>query len=1687
MVPLIGKQQLQLRECAGEQRKSLLDRILHKKTHSLHVKWVSSRKVIVCDMSVKEQNSQRIRTACHFDSPVIRKTNSVLQSTRDLCQLLRQQAAANATPDSSAKASQFQAYDADANYGAKRKRQIEESLQHHFHTEGETYKAIANKTKKLFRGSGGDVCTAMVRPLTGGCSIIAGYMLNVTPLPRKALIDLRNFLKFSSSTATDGNGRAVTDGNGRAVTDGNGRAVTDGNGGAVTDGNGRATDGNGRAVTDGNERGTDGNGRTTDGNGRAVTDGEEEETAVWERMNKSMDGLDYDMFLAWEGSWRRARPSGQCYPKRSTFLSTVVCFLLNLQWQPLVPVQANFLSPIPIKVCVVGAPFSGKTTLAKRTAEFYGLCYVGILQLYADYLNAFSLIKLGRLSNDILASLQKYEELLCAAVRDGVELPDDENMELMLGYLKWKEGTVKGFVFDGFPSTLTQVREFRNRLDGFDTDRILETHKREKSKLVEDPLDPGETPLPHCLMDLVVFVSVDEQTCLQRLREREFRQFCHDETFVQEVHAAPFNQMKFVIAERRLLRLKRDCQDGLMALYRRTTKTFLELDGTRDRDRLFSIIETALSPEIQRRYNELTAEPTMNVLKGLHQAQDINHEIPVLLNSQTVAPCIGLTSPKPAYETIFQHASDGPLTVELSKIQLEKDVFNGEVNRLIEERRAHLKMNKEKGRQSPDFYFEDQSSIGLTGLGQLEWLTVKDRPSALLDDPNQTIRKAFRKFVLGEDPAELAAAVAAASPHLIEEAAKKEHHKEVNKKDAHKKGKEEAKAKPGVALAAEPVKPVKGGSPIAGTRKEKAKEVIVQEDHDEMGLLKPVRLPRKADLTNNLVKEYAQLMLLDDADLMGNPSSTPYSLDNPWLDSGVDYGIGDELRHIPEEQTQTTSRKGNELTAELMKDHFKKEKDSLLKYLANREGLYAKVVEKAYIETAVGANYNHGYPVVRLRNANILESQLAAEEKLFRLLDQRFPTEQEPTILLLDRTVDLGDSNYRITVAEPKKIVPALTTPDQLLPIIPGQPDPPPPAPRVHSPSAGDAIGTAAVGLPLPSTVKFDGPDLPVPASRKHSEKALHKMGMTPSRTGVTLTDYSFDEVCEWLADRWRGMEQYHATFTRQIFHSVRHLQETIIQQVDSCRKSYFHLAISHALHFSEPLYKWQLRFNAIEQVKRTRVQFKELLHAETVDFHKTLTENINVCRQKDTALHDEIMRSGWLEDLLSVMFNSFVGLIQLELDIYVDSLNLLRDFVSTTEYHLIGCQLSNFISIPYIELTAVVDHTAKKWVIPSITPPGSEAKKLRPLEVEKEKASTVPAPVVLRSLTLDPVVPDFISRKNFAAEAVAQLDQASNGVKRTGTTTNKSDRRSQINVELTTVTRKHSKIQAGGAATSREDIEELMLKDVMEKAKEAVLRIQETQQEARKVKYNTSFPVDPSLAKKPAPSKPALPPGKTNANQMLSEAIPPAVLSSHERAINDETTHLFLRLETICNYAVMLINDIRKVAKSLDTKIVQSIDENYRSEIGSAAMLIEYIHAQIENEEPIKQAIVYYENRFTLSVGQFVRTNPPPPDGSLLLLGVDKPSLYEELRRCCADGDEMVYEELQRAIVAAVEKSYGSDLVDRGWQMLDSDELAAAAAAMFKPRSDHFPDGVNVSHVQMDWKSVLNVLGNPPPPELKK
>lgn len=424
-------------------------------------------------------------------------------------------------------------------------------------------------------------------------------------------------------------------------------------------------------------------------------------------------------------------------------------------------------------------------------------------------------------------------------------------------------------------------------------------------------------------------------------------------------------------------------------------------------------------------------------------------------------------------------------------------------------------------------------------------------------------------------------------------------------------------------------------------------------------------------------------------------------------------------------------------------------------------------------------------------------------------------------------------------------------------------------------------------------------------------------------------------------------------------------------------------------------------------------------------------------------------------------------------MDTYVDGLNILRDYIFATEVRLFCPQSTPLILIPYIDINNLSAPEPKRPPQPSTPPPAETKRSKEPKAPEPEKPQ--PNPPIIRQLTADSILPTYISRRAYNGDPSAPVEQIPvQAPKKAGGS--RSDRRSQPDAGTV---RKHSKTQAAPPLPTppRENVE-AMLKDFYEKAKDAAQKLQEAEHELRKTRYNPKFTGEAADGGKKTPINSHKGHDKHRPVTPIEPQLPPKK-SGHEKAIDDETSHLLTRLQSILNYALMIMTESKKMVKSADAKILLAVDKIHKKETASAETLLEYIHRQIEMEEPIREALVYDGNQFGLSLNQFFKTDMDTNDVSLPQLTRTTP--YEDFMKICPDKENISYEDLQKGIIYGVERSYGKEYVDRRWYQLVSDEIIASANQIIKPKLDTFPDGVNIYDVQLDWNDPVKAMGNPP------
>ncbi len=129
-----------------------------------------------------------------------------------------------------------------------------------------------------------------------------------------------------------------------------------------------------------------------------------------------------------------------------------------------------------VEYCYFGAPGSGKGTQSARLVEKYGLKHVSTGEILRSEIRAGS--QLGQLAESYMSK--------------GELVPDDVVIDILEELIE-RNGKIKGFIFDGFPRTLTQGEALSKMLMKHDEDvNVVISLDVEDEELIDRLLKRGQ-------------------------------------------------------------------------------------------------------------------------------------------------------------------------------------------------------------------------------------------------------------------------------------------------------------------------------------------------------------------------------------------------------------------------------------------------------------------------------------------------------------------------------------------------------------------------------------------------------------------------------------------------------------------------------------------------------------------------------------------------------------------------------------------------------------------------------------------------------------------------------------------------------------------------------------------------------------------------------------------------------------------------------------------------------------------------------------------------------------------------------------------------------------------------------------------------------------------------------------------
>ncbi|MDD2246840.1 MULTISPECIES: adenylate kinase [Proteiniphilum] len=129
-----------------------------------------------------------------------------------------------------------------------------------------------------------------------------------------------------------------------------------------------------------------------------------------------------------------------------------------------------------LNIVIFGAPGSGKGTQSARLVEKYGLKHVSTGEILRSEIRAGS--QLGQLAESYMSK--------------GELVPDDVVIDILEELIE-RNGKIKGFIFDGFPRTLTQGEALSKMLMKHDEDvNVVISLDVEDEELIDRLLKRGQ-------------------------------------------------------------------------------------------------------------------------------------------------------------------------------------------------------------------------------------------------------------------------------------------------------------------------------------------------------------------------------------------------------------------------------------------------------------------------------------------------------------------------------------------------------------------------------------------------------------------------------------------------------------------------------------------------------------------------------------------------------------------------------------------------------------------------------------------------------------------------------------------------------------------------------------------------------------------------------------------------------------------------------------------------------------------------------------------------------------------------------------------------------------------------------------------------------------------------------------------
>uniref|UniRef100_A0A672TVZ4 Sperm flagellar 2 n=1 Tax=Strigops habroptila TaxID=2489341 RepID=A0A672TVZ4_STRHB len=266
-----------------------------------------------------------------------------------------------------------------------------------------------------------------------------------------------------------------------------------------------------------------------------------------------LDEKDYSEYKSMTGEWCPDEENSDNKPPLNNNILGHVLHRLTEIFNPPKPISSPAFPPFPIKGCILGKPFSGKTTCVKFIEKVCSIQVLSVDILVQEAIQAFLKNEMKSEQNTLprdaessgeenevsnfdpswqeIKSDNSQDDLSKLSVRaqlgatsqkllkKGKSIPDELLIDILLEAIK-QTPPEKGWIVDGFPMTINQAKLFEKAYTGIGPE--AEDVNSVKLSLVIDPRAPNKPPATSPAFDISVLLDISDTVVLERVANLKY-------------------------------------------------------------------------------------------------------------------------------------------------------------------------------------------------------------------------------------------------------------------------------------------------------------------------------------------------------------------------------------------------------------------------------------------------------------------------------------------------------------------------------------------------------------------------------------------------------------------------------------------------------------------------------------------------------------------------------------------------------------------------------------------------------------------------------------------------------------------------------------------------------------------------------------------------------------------------------------------------------------------------------------------------------------------------------------------------------------------------------------------------------------------------------------------------------------